>query len=99
MTSRTIPNAAVVVAAADVLASDFGAELVMLDLRDGVYYGLEDVGARVWSLVQQPIKVSAILDALVAEYDVEPARCERDLRSLLTELAARRLIEVRVADA
>jgi hypothetical protein len=99
VTSRTIPNAAVVVAAADVLASDFGAELVMLDLRDGVYYGLEDVGARVWSLVQQPIKVSAILDALVAEYDVEPARCERDLRSLLTELAARRLIEVRVADA
>jgi hypothetical protein len=90
-----IPDTATVVAAGDLLASAFGAEQVILNLKDGVYYGLEDVGARIWSLLQRPITVSAIRDALVAEYDVEPDRCGRDLEALLRDLAGRGLIEVR----
>jgi len=95
MTPRRIPESATVLAAGDLLASAFGAELVILSLKDGVYYGLEDVGARIWGLLQHPITVSAIRDALVAEYDVEPERCGRDLVALLQDLAARGLIEVR----
>ncbi len=95
MTARSIPDTATVQAAGDLLASAFGVELVILNLADGVYYGLEGVGARIWSLLQHPISVAAIRDALVAEYDVEPERCDRDLRALLGDLAARGLIEVR----
>jgi len=99
MTPRQIPDSATVRAAGDLLASAFGQELVILSLKDGVYYGLEDVGARIWELLQRPIRVSALRDALVAEYEVEPARCGRDLRSLLQDLAGRGLVEVRGADA
>lgn len=95
MTARTIPDTATVVATGDLLASDFGAELVILNLRDGVYYGLEDVGVRIWRLLQTPITVAALRDALVAEYEVEPARCGRDVRALLQDLAQRGLVEVR----
>jgi hypothetical protein len=95
MTPRRIPESATVLAAGDLLASAFGAELVILNLKDGVYYGLADVGARIWALLQHPITVSAIRDALVAEYDVEPEQCGRDLGALLQDLAARGLIEVR----
>lgn len=95
MTAHRISDSATVVAAGDLLASAFGSELVILNLKDSVYYGLEDVGARVWSLLQRPVTVSAIRDALVAEYDVEPDRCGYDVRALLKDLAARGLIEVR----
>lgn len=98
MPVRPIPESATVVAAADLLASAFDQELVILNLRDGVYYGLEDVGVRLWNLLQRPVTVAAIRDALVAEYDVEPDRCARDVRALLQELAARGLIEVRESD-
>jgi hypothetical protein len=98
MTRRHIPETATIVAAGDLLASSFGAEQVILSLKDGVYYGLEDVGARIWELLQRPIAVSGIRDALVAEYDVEPERCARDLEALLDALAARGLIEVRERD-
>jgi sulfur transfer complex TusBCD TusB component (DsrH family) len=94
MTARRIQESAIVLAAGDLLATAFGAELVILSLKDGVYYGLEDVGARIWALLQKPIAVSAIRDALVAEYDVEPEPCGRDLAALLQDLAARGLIEV-----
>jgi hypothetical protein len=93
--ARVISNSTCVVAAGDLLASEFGDELVILNLRDGVYYGLEDVGARIWRLLQKPVSVPAIREALVAEFDVEPARCERDVRALLGELAAKGLIEIR----
>ena len=95
MDARPIEDSATVVATADLLSSAFDEELVILNLRDGVYYGLEDVGARIWNLVQRPVTVAAVRDALVAEYDVEPARCGRDLRALLQALAERGLIEVR----
>ena len=95
MTARTIPDSATVVAAGDLLSTAFDDELVLLNLRDGVYYGLEDVGGRLWSLLQRPVTVSAIRETLVAEYHVEPARCGRDVRALLQDLAARGLIEVR----
>ena len=95
MPDRRFPDSAQVVVAADVVASDFGDELVILSLRDGVYYGLEDVGARVWQLVQQPVSVPRIYETIAAEYDVEPDRCERDIGALLAELADSGLLEIR----
>ncbi|HVQ13044.1 MAG TPA: PqqD family peptide modification chaperone [Vicinamibacterales bacterium] len=94
MTTRTISDSATVVAAGDLLASEFGDELVILDLRDGVYYGLEDAGAQIWSLLQKPVSVAEIREALVAAYEVEPARCEQDVRALLAELETRGLVIV-----
>ena len=95
MNCSTLADTTTIVAAREVLVSMFGDEIVLLNLRDGVYYGLEDVGARVWMLLEQPVTVAAIREALVSEYDVEPERCDRDTRALLTELAANGLIEIR----
>lgn len=77
------------------VSSELAGEVVILDLNAGVYYGLDPVGARVWELLQQPKKVSDIAAAIVAEYEVDPAQCEHDIRTLLEELAAKGLITVR----
>jgi hypothetical protein len=95
VTTSPLPDSTRVVAAGDLLVTEFGAELVVLNLRDGVYYGLENVGARIWTLLQEPVTVAAICDAIVSEYDVEPVCCAHDTRALLGELTARGLVEVR----
>lgn len=69
-------------------------EAVILDLESGRYYSLNPVGARVWDLIQTPQSVSAIRDVLLAEYEVERARCEQDLLRLLGDMAVQGLIEV-----
>jgi hypothetical protein len=84
-----------VVAAKDQVSSDLGGEVAILDLKAGVYYGLDAVGARIWSLIQEPRTVNEIRDILLEEYDVEPERCERDLLALLRRLADEGLVEVR----
>ncbi len=85
---------AMIVASDDVLAGEFDTEAVILDLRSGVYYGLAGTGARIWQLLKTPISLAALRDALVAEYDVPPPRCEADLRELLDELRRRGLVRV-----
>ena len=73
--------------------TSLGDEAVILGLGDGVYYGLDSVGARVWSLLATPRRVSEIVDAVTEEFEVSRERCERDVLALLGELAERQLIK------
>lgn len=93
----TVSQRSTVVAAEDQVSSDLGGETAILDLKAGMYYGLDDVGARVWDLIQEPRDVGEVRDTLLEEYDVAPERCERDLLALLQRLADEGLIVVQNA--
>ncbi len=89
-----IGERSVVVAAEGQVSSDLGGEVVILDLEAGVYYGLDEVGARIWSLIQEPRSVDEVRDILLEEYEVEPERCQHDLIALLQRLAEEGLVKV-----
>jgi hypothetical protein len=93
--SPTISDRSVVVAAKDQVSCDLAGEAAILNVKSGVYYGLNPVGARIWNLMQEPRAVAAIQTAITNEYDVEPERCARDLVGLLEKLLAEGLIELR----
>src|SRR5437762_12722345 len=97
MITTPIPESATVVAADTLLASEFDEACVILNLQDGIYYGVEHVGARIWALVKHPVTVASIRDVLVSEYDVKPDRCERDLQALLRELVTKGLVKIEMA--
>jgi hypothetical protein len=84
-----------VVAAKEQVSSDLAGEAVILDLKSGVYYGLNSVGASIWNLIQEPRTINEVRDAILAQYEVEPEQCDRDIKALLEELEAEGLIEVR----
>jgi hypothetical protein len=71
-----------------------GGEMVVLDLKSGCYYGLDAVGARVWALIEQPASLSVIRDTIMAEYEVDAERCERDIQAFLDKMQAAGLVEV-----
>lgn len=91
---HAIDPARTVVCAREQVSCEVGGEVVILSLLDEVYYGLDEVGARVWSLIQAPTEVAAVRDALVAEYEVSAEDAERDLLALLAQLAEKGLIEI-----
>ena len=93
--SGAISTQSVVVAVKDQVSCDLAGEAAILNITTGVYYGLDPVGARIWSLVQEARRVSAVQDTIVGEYDVDPARCASDLLALLEKLRAEGLIEVK----
>jgi hypothetical protein len=83
-----------VVASRDQVSCKLGVEAAILNLKNGTYYGLDPVGARVWDLVQEPRTVSDLRELLIAEYDVDPVRLESDIRDLLRQLADNQLLEI-----
>jgi hypothetical protein len=93
-TSGNLSVESIVVAATDQVSCDLGGEAAILNIKNGVYYGLDPIGAQVWNLIQKPHRVAEIREAVVRDYDVEPERCERDVITLLESLLAEGLIEV-----
>jgi hypothetical protein len=93
--ARLVSKHSIVEAVKDQVSADLAGEAAILNLKSGVYYGLNEVGARIWQLMQEPRTVTTIRDTLLEEYEVEPDSCERDLLALLRDLAIAGLIEVR----
>ena len=92
---RMLSGRSIVVAAKEQVSCNLAEEAVILNLKAGVYYGLNPVGARIWNLIQEPRTVHEIRDAILEEYDVDPDRCESDLLVLLRDLAAKELIRTK----
>jgi Coenzyme PQQ synthesis protein D (PqqD) len=67
---------------------------VMMDVGNGKYYKMDDIGSRVWNLIEKPITVSAVCDQLVQEFEVERSTCEEDVGALLKGLLQHNLIRV-----
>jgi Coenzyme PQQ synthesis protein D (PqqD) len=78
----------------DVLFQDLNGEAVLLNLKTGVYFGLDAVGSRVWRLLETHHVVSEVLDALIAEFDVARERCLEDLLALIANMEEHDLISL-----
>jgi hypothetical protein len=85
---------ATVVAAKNQVSSELAGEAVILHIDRGIYFGLDEIGARVWEMIQKPKKISAVLDTLLEEYQVSSDRCEDDLLTLISSLANEGLVMV-----
>jgi hypothetical protein len=78
----------------DQVSCDLAGEAAILNLKNSVYYGLDPVGASVWSLIQEPKTVAEIRAALLDIYDVDSSQLQSDLQILLTQLSEQGLIEI-----
>src|SRR5229473_2951303 len=83
-----------VVASKNQVSCDLGGEAAILNLGNGVCYGTNAVGTRVWNLVQELRTFGELRDTLLREYDVEAAQLDADLRVLLIQLADQGLVEI-----
>jgi hypothetical protein len=84
-----------VVATKGQMSSELAGQEVILNLQSGVYYGLDAVGAFIWKQLQSPRAVAEIRDAMIAQYNVDATRAERDLLALLEQLRQTGLIEIK----
>jgi hypothetical protein len=81
------------VPARHVVSAVHGTRTVLLDPRRGRYYGLDEVGGRVWALATDRLSISEIVERLADEYEVDRDRLESDVRSLVDDLQSKRLLE------
>ena len=78
----------------DWISAKVGEEIVMMSAEEGKYIGLNDVGARIWELLDQPQTREQLEARLIAEFDVAPETCRSEVDAFLTKLAEFRAIAI-----
>jgi len=70
----------------EVLTQEVDGETVILDLKSESYFGLDEIGTRIWQLLQEQEDIETITETMLNEYDVEEEKLEKDIQNLLTQL-------------
>jgi hypothetical protein len=78
----------------DALFQEIGGEGVILDLASSTYFGLDEVGVRLWQLLQADPNLQAACTSLLAEYDAETSQLEEDVDRLIKQLVEAGLASV-----
>jgi len=78
----------------DVLMQELQGEAVLLNINSGRYFGLDDVGTRMWTALTSSECVEKAYKTLLAEYDVEGERLRQDLQGMIGKLVEHGLVEV-----
>lgn len=92
--AKSISEDSIVSAGAGVVSCDLIGAAALLNMQSNIYYTLNEVGSRIWDLIQKPMPVSAICSEVSARYDVDSKRCRDDVVALLRELNDAGLIEI-----
>ena len=82
----------------DVLHQELGGETVLLNLANESYFGLDEVGTRVWQVLGETHSANDVVTRLVAEFDVTVEQLRQDVERLITELADAGLVSVGTAE-
>jgi len=77
-----------------VVAAELDGEAVLLDVSSGLYYGLDEVGSRIWMLLNEAPGLEAIVSRLRDEYEAAPDDLQRDVAAFIDALVARGLVRV-----
>lgn len=78
----------------DVMFRELDGEAVLLNLKNEMYYGLDDVGTRCWTHLAASPTIEQACDKVSTEYGVELGRARADVIDLVANLLQQGLIEV-----
>ncbi len=90
----TLIDTTLISALPDQISSDLEGETILLHMTSGLYYGLNNVGVKIWTLIQTPQTLADLRQTLLDEYDVTPEDCDRELKELLISLSEADLISL-----
>lgn len=77
----------------NIVTADMGGETVMMDIATGKYYNLGEVGGSIWTLLENPCTLTALVEALTKEYNVTAEQCRQDVVPFLSKMQTLGLIE------
>jgi len=79
----------------DVIFRELDGEAVILNLETGIYFGLDEVGTRMWQLLEQHGSLRTACRDLEEEFDVQRQELETDLIAFVGQLHEKGLVAYR----
>ncbi len=77
----------------EVISQEIDGEIILLDMQGEEYFGLNEVGTRVWQLLKKPTNLEKLFSIMKKEYDVKENILRDDLNDIVTQLLSAGLIK------
>ena len=76
------------------LFSAVGEDIVALNVEKGFCYGMENVAAQIWGMLEQPVDVETICRQLIEKFEVAPETCRHEVNDFIQRLRDEGLVDV-----
>jgi hypothetical protein len=93
LTERLRPNSE------EVAAKVMDGEAIMINLSNGMYYSMDQVGGVIWELIVDGLSLEEIAASIVKRYDVEPSQAQADIQRLAADLIEEKLVTIASGEA
>jgi hypothetical protein len=87
-------STSIVVASRSLVSSDLGEGERIILSTEGIYFGLDGVASFIWDLIQEPVSIADVCDAVVTEFEVDAARAADDVTGFVDGLIQNDLAKV-----
>jgi hypothetical protein len=79
---------------AEVLIQQLDGESVLLNTATGKYFGLDQTGSRIWNALVASASIQEAYEAVLDQYQVEPAQLLKDVADFVQRLMAHGLVKL-----
>ncbi|MGF1728817.1 PqqD family peptide modification chaperone [Photobacterium kasasachensis] len=87
-----ISSTSIIERSADQVSCELDGEIVLMSTATGKYFKLDNIGARIWLLLETPAKLADIVETILNEYEVSPEQGEREITAFIHQLLASNFI-------
>ncbi len=78
----------------DALASNIDNELMILNMETNNYVALDEIGRRIWEIIETPVTIRDLCAQLAREFRAQPGQIEADVLAFLNQMSAEKLVNV-----
>ncbi len=78
----------------DVLVQELEGETVLLDMRNGEYFGINSTGSKVWKDMSNGVGLIDIVDSISDSFDLDRALAATDVLSFVRRLGGAGLVKI-----
>lgn len=83
-----------VIVSPNTLHQEIEGEAVLLHLESETYFSLDEIGTRIWQLLERHGDVERIAAEMLNEYDVEESQLREDIERMVRDLTEAGLVTV-----
>ncbi len=76
----------------DIIHNKLDDEIVMMSISQGEYYGLNEIGSRIWEIIEEHVTFKQIIDKLLGEFEVNEEKCRREVTEFIGLLQKKNLV-------
>ena len=77
-----------------VLVRELSGEAVLLNLEREMYFGLDEIGYRMWTVLTDFDSIGVACEQLLSEYEVEPEELRKSVEDLVHQCTEQGLLQL-----